>query len=59
LLIASFAATVLAVLSGAFLIGLAVVGVVAAAVAGFELVHRYLWRPDKAPARVFDHHVGL
>ena len=59
LLIGAFAASVLVALSGAFLIGLAVVGVVAAVIAGFELVHRYLWPPAKAPAGVFDHHVGF
>jgi len=59
LLIVAFAASVLVALSGAFLIGLAVVGVVAAVIAGFELVHRHLWRPAKAPAGAFGHHVGF
>jgi hypothetical protein len=59
LLIGAFAASVLVALSGAFLIGLAVVGVVAAVIAGFELVHRHLWRAAKAPAGAFDHHVGF
>jgi hypothetical protein len=59
LLIGAFAASVLVALSGAFLIGLAVVGVVAAIVAGIELVHRHLWPPAKAPAGAFDHHVGF
>ena len=59
LLIGAFAASVLVALSGAFLIGLAVVGVVAVVIAGFELVHRHLWPPAKAPAGAFDHHVGF
>ena len=57
LLIGAFAASVLVALSGAFLIGLAVVGVVAAVVAGVELVQRHLWRPAKAGA--LDHQVGF
>jgi hypothetical protein len=59
LLIGAFAASVLVALSGAFLIGLAVVGVVAAIVAGIELVHRHLGPPAKAPAGAFDHRVGF
>jgi hypothetical protein len=59
LLIGAFAASVLVALSGAFLVGLAVVGVVAAVIAGFELVRRQLWPPAKAPAGAFDHHVGF
>ena len=59
LVIGAFAASVLVALSGAFLIGLAVVGVVAAIVASVELVHRHLWRPAKAPAGAFGHHVGF
>jgi hypothetical protein len=59
LLIGAFAASVLVALSGAFLIGLAVVGVVAAVIAGFELVHRHLSPRAKAPAGAFDHHVGF
>jgi hypothetical protein len=59
LLIGAFAASVLVALSGAFLIGLAVVGVVAAVVAAVELVQRHLWRPAKAPAGALDHQVGF
>jgi hypothetical protein len=35
---------ILVVLSGAFLIGLAVVGLLAVAIGGFELIHRYFGR---------------
>ena len=59
LLIGAFAASVLVALSGAFLIGLAVVGVVAAVVASVELVQRHLWRPAKAAAGALDHQVGF
>ena len=59
LLIGAFAASVLVALSGAFLIGLAVVGVVAAVIAGVELVHRHLWPPAKAPSGAFDNPVGF
>jgi hypothetical protein len=45
LLLASFWAVVLVAVSGAFLIGLAFVGLFAAAVAGFELIRRRLPRP--------------
>jgi len=38
------AGVVLVALSGAFLIGLAVVGLIAAAVSGFDLVRRRVWR---------------
>jgi hypothetical protein len=44
-LIASFSAFVLLAVSGAFLIGLALVGLFAAAVAGFDLFRRHLPRP--------------
>jgi hypothetical protein len=55
--IAGFSAVVLLGVSGAFLIGLAVVGVLAAAVAGFDLVRRHLhrlagaspWRLERRP----------
>jgi hypothetical protein len=44
LLIAGFSAFVLVALSGAFLVGLALVGVLAALIGGLELVRGQLWR---------------
>jgi hypothetical protein len=44
LLIAAFSAFVLVALSGAFLVGLALVGVLAAFIGGLELVRGQLWR---------------
>ena len=44
LLIAGFSAFVLVALSGAFLVGLALVGVLAAFIGGLELVRGQLWR---------------
>jgi hypothetical protein len=44
LLIAGFSAFVLVTLSGAFLVGLALVGVLAAFIGGVELVRGQLWR---------------
>ncbi len=41
------AGLVLVALSGAFLIGLAVVGLVAAAVSGFDLIRRRIWRQGR------------
>jgi len=41
------AGLVLVALSGAFLIGLAVVGLIAAAVGGFDLVRRRVWPAAK------------
>ena len=49
LLIAGFAGIVLVALSGAVLVGLAAVGVLAAVVGGFDLVRRQLWRPARPP----------
>jgi hypothetical protein len=45
LLLAGFSAVVLIAVSGAFLIGLALVGLFAAAVAGFDLIRRHMPRP--------------
>jgi hypothetical protein len=53
LLIVGFSLVLLVALCGAFLIGLAAVGVMAAAIAAFELARRYLRR--KAPLGVLDH----
>ena len=50
---------VLVALSGAFLIGLAVVGVLAAVVAGVELVRGICGAPAKATAGALDHQVGF
>jgi hypothetical protein len=49
LLIASFSAVVLVAVSGAFLIGLALVGLFAAAVTGFDLIRRHMPRPAVPP----------
>jgi hypothetical protein len=48
-LIASLSAFVLVAVSGAFLIGLALVGLFAAAVAGFDLIRRHVSRPAVPP----------
>ena len=45
LLVLSFAGFILVVLCGAFLLGLAAVGLLAIAICGFELVRRRVWRP--------------
>jgi hypothetical protein len=45
LLIVAFSGMILVALCGAFLLGLAFIGVLAGAVAGFELLRRYLRRP--------------
>jgi hypothetical protein len=50
LLIVGFSGLVLVALCGAFLLGLAFIGVLAVAVAGFELVRRYLRRPARLVA---------
>jgi hypothetical protein len=50
LLIVGFSGLILVVLCGAFLLGLAFVGVSAAAVAGFELVRRYRRRQGRLVA---------
>ena len=49
LLILGFAGIVLVALSGAVLIGLAAVGVLAAVVGCFDLVRRQIWRPARPP----------
>jgi hypothetical protein len=55
LLILGFSAVVLVALSGAFLIGLAVVGVLAAAVGSFDLLRRLIWRTAKPSLGTLDH----
>ncbi len=57
LLIGGFAGFILVVLSGAFLIGLAVVGLLAAVIGGFELARRHLRRPARAPLGALDRRV--
>jgi len=47
LLTAGFSGVVLVVLSGACLVALAAVGVLAAVVGGFVLVRRQIWRPAR------------
>jgi len=59
LLIGLFAGAVLVALSGAFLIGLAVIGLLAAAIASFELAGRHLRRPAKPPVGALDHQVSF
>jgi len=54
-LILGLSAVVLVALSGAFLIGLAVVGVLAAAVGSFDLLRRLLRRPVKPALAALDH----
>jgi hypothetical protein len=49
LLILGFAGIVLVALSGAVLVGLAAVGVLAAVVGCFDLVRRQIWRPARPP----------
>jgi hypothetical protein len=56
LLITGFSALVLVALCGAFLIGLAVVGLMAVVIVAFELVRR-LSRPARPPLGVLDHQV--
>jgi hypothetical protein len=53
LLIVCCSLVILVALCGAFLVGLAAVGVMAAAIAAFELARRYLRR--KTPLGVLDH----
>jgi hypothetical protein len=57
LLIASFSAFVLLAVSGAFLIGLALVGLFSAAVAGFDLIRRHMPRPAVPPLWPLDRRV--
>jgi hypothetical protein len=56
LLVVGFSALVLVALCGAFLVGLAVVGLMAVVVAARELV-RGLSRPARAPLGALDHQV--
>ena len=49
LLVVGFAGIVLVALSGALLVGLAAVGLLAAVVGGFDLVRRQIWRPARPP----------
>ena len=56
LLIAGFSALVLVALCGAFLIGLAVVGLMAVVIVAFEVVRR-LSRPARPPLCGLDHQV--
>jgi hypothetical protein len=50
LLIVAFSGMILVALSGAFLLGLAFIGVLAGAVAGLELLRRHLRRPARLVA---------
>jgi hypothetical protein len=52
-----FAGLVIAALSGAFLIGLAVVGLLAGVISACELIRRQLRRPAKLLLGVFNHQV--
>ena len=56
LLIVGFSVFVLVALCGAFLIGLAVVGLMAVVIVAFELVRR-LSRPARPPLGALDHQV--
>jgi hypothetical protein len=55
--IASFSAVVLVAVSGAFLVGLALVGLFAAAVTGFDLIRRHMPRPAVPPFWPLDRRV--
>jgi hypothetical protein len=55
LLVVLFSGLILVALGSAFLLGLAAVGVLAAAIVGFELLRRALRR--KAPLGMLDHQV--
>jgi hypothetical protein len=57
LLTAGFSGLFLVVLSGACLVALAAVGVLAAVVGGFDLVRRQIWRPARPPLSL-DHQVA-
>jgi hypothetical protein len=57
LLTAGFSGFVLVALSGACLVALAAVGVLAAVVGGFDLVRRQIWRPARPPLSL-DHQVA-
>ena len=54
ILIASFSAFVLLAVSGAFLIGLALVGLLAAGIAGFDLIRRHVPRSAVPTLRPLD-----
>jgi hypothetical protein len=55
ILVVGFSGLVLVILSGAFLVGLALVGLLAAAISGRELLRRGFWRAVKAPNGAFGH----
>jgi hypothetical protein len=57
LLIAGFSALVLLALLGAFLVGLAIVGLLALVVGAFELARGQLCRPARPPLGALDHPV--
>jgi hypothetical protein len=57
LLTAGFSGLFLVALSGACLVALAAVGVLAAVVGGFDLVRRQIWRPARPPLSL-DHQVA-
>jgi hypothetical protein len=54
LLVLSFAGLILMVLCGAFLLGLAAVGLLALAICAVELVRRRVWRPVRPALGTFD-----
>jgi len=54
LLVLSFAGLILVVLCGAFLLGLAAVGLLAIAICVTELVRRRVWRPVRPTLGSFD-----
>jgi hypothetical protein len=54
LLVLGFAGLMLVVLCGAFLLGLAAVGLLAISICGVELVRRRVWRPAKPALSPFD-----
>jgi hypothetical protein len=54
LLVLSFAGLTLVVLCGAFLLGLAAVGLLAISICAVELVRRRVWRPAKPALGTFD-----
>jgi hypothetical protein len=54
LLVLGFAGFMLVILCGAFLLGLAAVGLLALAICAVELVRRRVWRPVKPALGSFD-----
>lgn len=54
LLVVAFALMILFALSSAFLLGLVVVGVLAVAIAGFQLLRRHIAGPAKPVLGAFD-----